>query len=146
MRAAKERGEIERFPGGRRSRGLPPLSKDRIIPRAQRAAEKRMAERAMVPRDERPWEELSMGEKLARAADTALDRLYDDILCGKTDLDDPKAKRLLLDAALGVISQQVRVDTTVLASRAMRQSGRELSADEFDQLLAGSNVEVEDEH
>jgi hypothetical protein len=31
MRAAKARGEIERFPGGRRAKGLPPLSRDPTI-------------------------------------------------------------------------------------------------------------------
>jgi len=45
MREAKARGEIERFPGGRRKRGLPPLSKDRTIRKAQRLVEKMMATR-----------------------------------------------------------------------------------------------------
>jgi len=43
MRAAKAQGEIDRFPGGRRKRGLPRLSKNPIIRKAQRIVEKAKA-------------------------------------------------------------------------------------------------------
>jgi hypothetical protein len=42
MRAAKAAGQIARFPGGRRTRGLPPLSKDPKIRRAQRIVENQL--------------------------------------------------------------------------------------------------------
>ena len=51
MRLAKARGEIEKIPGGRRAKGLPPLSKDPKIRKAQRFVEKAMAK--LVPSDGR---------------------------------------------------------------------------------------------
>jgi hypothetical protein len=47
MRRAKAAGLIEKIPGGRRKRGLPKLSKDRIIARAQRVLEEVMAKKAL---------------------------------------------------------------------------------------------------
>jgi hypothetical protein len=42
MRAAKAAGLIERFRNGRRAKGLPPRSRDRIIARGQRLIEQRL--------------------------------------------------------------------------------------------------------
>ena len=73
MREAKARGEIERFPGGRRARGLPPLSKDRTIRRAQRILEARVSNRGavMVP----ATSDATKAEKLGEATDISLDRV-----------------------------------------------------------------------
>src|SRR6516165_1029493 len=60
MRAAKARGELARLPGGRRSRGLPKLSRDKKIRRAQRILEKKMAARkkaAVSAVAKRQWQE-----------------------------------------------------------------------------------------
>ena len=63
MKAAKERGEIAKIPGGRRARGLPPLSKDPTIRKAQRMVEKMKATRDVaVPA--KAWGEMGKGEKL----------------------------------------------------------------------------------
>jgi hypothetical protein len=48
MRAAKAAGLIEKIPGGRRARGLPPLSPDPTIRKAQRLIEELMAKRLRV--------------------------------------------------------------------------------------------------
>ena len=75
MRALKARGEIERFPGGRRARGLPRLSKNPIIRKAQRIVEKAkaMVDQAIATVPERPWSELSHPEKLALETGVSLD-------------------------------------------------------------------------
>jgi hypothetical protein len=70
MREAKARSEIDRIPGGRRKRGLPPRSKDRIIARGQRLIEQAIAEMAKAKKNlpavpERPWEEKTVGEKFS---------------------------------------------------------------------------------
>jgi hypothetical protein len=114
MREAKAQGKIERFPGGRRKRGLPPLSKDRTIRRAQRIIEAAMADAekltAMV--GQKPWEEMSRGEKLAANANKALD-VAAKILELDVDANDPTDfKRLALqkDMAVQVIGYQIRVE------------------------------------
>jgi hypothetical protein len=80
MRQAKAAGQIERFPGGRRPRGLPPLSKDPTIRRAQTLVERAMAKKngtgvpevPTVPDNVRPWSSLSKGERLSSATDDSL--------------------------------------------------------------------------
>ena len=59
MRAAKAAGLIERFPNGRRAKGLPPRSKDRIIARGQRLIEQAIAEmeKTLPAIPEPPWDE-----------------------------------------------------------------------------------------
>jgi hypothetical protein len=70
MREAKAAGQIEKIPGGRRAKGLPPLSKDRKIREAQRMIEKMMSERAVARR----WGEgLTKAERLSEATDEALE-------------------------------------------------------------------------
>jgi hypothetical protein len=66
--AAKAAGQAARFPGGRRTRGLPPLSKDPKIRRAERIVENglemaRRKKQLPIPAH-KPWEELSRGQKL----------------------------------------------------------------------------------
>jgi hypothetical protein len=47
QRLAKQAGLIEKIPGGRRAKGLPKLSKDRTIRKAQRVLEEMMARKAL---------------------------------------------------------------------------------------------------
>ena len=107
MREAKERGEINRFPNGRRAKGLPPLSKDPKIRKAQRFVEKAMAK--LVPSDGRPWTEMSKAEKLGRATERALDCVRDILELG-IDPSDAKTLAIVKDTALNIISQQIRLD------------------------------------
>ena len=107
MRLAKARGEIEKIPGGRRAKGLPPLSKDPNIRKAQRFVEKAMAK--LVPSDGRPWTEMSKAEKLGRATELALDCVRDILELG-IDPSDAKTLAIVKDTALNIISQQIRLD------------------------------------
>ena len=112
----KAAGIITRFPGGKRPRGSPPLSKDKTIRRAQRMVEKLMAKQSEAAvqtngneAPARAWDDLSKAEKLSRTTDLALD-------CARQILElgiDPSDVELLAqvkDAALNVISQQIRLD------------------------------------
>jgi hypothetical protein len=84
MWAAKARGEIARFPGGRRPRGSAPRSQDKMIARAQRIVERKIemakkttvpaipAEAAALPVKSRSA--MSLPAKLDQAAHTSLDR------------------------------------------------------------------------
>src|SRR5262249_30721912 len=112
MREAKARGETERFPGGRRARGLPPLSEDPTIRKAQRIIEAKMAEqsKAAVTTGERPWSELSKAEKLAVATDLGLDVSMKILTDGGRLLDerglegiDPKLLAEVRGTALSII-------------------------------------------
>jgi len=116
MRAAKERGEIEKIPGGRRAKGLPRLSKDPKIRKAQRIIEKAMAEQSKAAAvqangNEAPvaWSDLSKAEKLSRATDVGLDRVYQ-TLTAPYDPTDLKQAQLVTNLALSVIGQQIRLD------------------------------------
>jgi len=86
-----------------------------------------MADQEIVTKQERPWEELTMPEKLGRAADLSLDRVYQTLQL-PCDGSDPKLLALVTNAALTVISQQVRVDTTKLTVSALSPAG--LTAEE----------------
>jgi len=139
MRAAKAAGQIERFPGGRRARGLPPLSKDRTIRKAQRMVERVMAKREKLaavalapgsdspdPTAERQWSEQSRGEKLADNADRSLAftsgilslgaRVKDQLLKDDADVtkrvhpSQLKILEMAKDTALATISHRLRVE------------------------------------
>ena len=116
MRAAKARGEIERFPGGKRARGLPPLSRDPTIRKAQRIVERLMAEQTGVQAitneavPPRTWDDLTKAEKLSRAADLALDCARQILELG-IDRSDVKLVAQVKDTALNIISQQIRLDS-----------------------------------
>jgi hypothetical protein len=110
MRQAKAQGQITRFPGGRRARGLPKLSRDPKIRRAQRIIEAVMAETekstAVVPK---VWEEMSRAEKLAANAEKALSRTSE-ILDIAADTENPKVLGIIANVALSVIGYQIRVE------------------------------------
>ena len=129
MRVAKAAGLIARFPCGARSLGLPPLSKDPKVRKAQRLIEARMAERSHqvaaaaapqpAPADlsaERPWAGLSKGEKLAASTDRALDvvKAYLDL---PVDPSNWKLAAMQASLALGVIGYQIRVESAALTDR-----------------------------
>jgi len=156
MNAAKARGEIERFPNGRRAKGLPKLSSNRKIRRAQRILEAAMATRAKkaaaVPAvAQREWASLDKAEQLAEATSESLTRVYDFLLQQIDPVEDPKMFALQISTALATISNQIRLDSAALLSR----SGGALSQDERDrldwahrrwQLLAAEEAEkLEDE-
>jgi len=121
MREAKARGEIERFPGGRRARGLPPLSKDRTIRRAQRILEARGSNRGavMVP----ATSDATKAEKLGEATDISLDRVLAFLYLDVDPRAEPKLFALQMNTAMTTISNQVRVDTAELTARALSPTG-----------------------
>jgi hypothetical protein len=112
MRAAKARGEIDRFPNGGRAKALPPLSKDRKIRKAQRIIENEMARRKkqqlLVP-PPKPWVDLTRGEKLERAADAALDRAWE-VLQWQPAPTDLKLSTLVSNVALTILARQIGVE------------------------------------
>jgi len=122
MREAKARGELERFPGGRRKRDLPPLAKDPIIRRAQRFIEAMMSGRELTEGEARPWPTLSKAEKLGAVTDVALD-IAREILALGVDPRDTKILQIVKDTALSVISNQIRVDTAVLVASVSAPGG-----------------------
>jgi hypothetical protein len=125
MREAKARGEIDRFPGGRRARGLPPLSRDPTIRRSQRLIEKMMAKRAIgLPANSLPSR--SKGEKLSAAADLGLD-IARQILELGVNPGDPKVLAIVQRTALEVIAQQIRVEQGLLPQNDTREMGEAVS-------------------
>jgi len=147
MRAAKASGEIEKIPGGRRAKDLPPLSKDPKIRRAQRIIEKRMAEqsRAVARTDGNvpsSWDQLSKADKLARATDLGLDVSMKILTDGGRLLDerglegmDPKLLAEVRGTALSIISDQIRIDAAALQASAIRHGAAAVELEEERRLL-----------
>jgi hypothetical protein len=132
MREAKARGEISRFPGGRRARDLPKLSKDKTIRKAQRIIEKAkaVAEQQIAKTEGMTWEELSHSEKLTRQTGTALNITAKILNEGARLLDqnglegmDIKLLTLVKDTAMQSIGTQVRVDSARLAASGFSRGG-----------------------
>jgi hypothetical protein len=110
MREAKARGEITRFPGGRRAKGLPPLSRDPKIRKAQRIIETAMAEKEEASAAvQKPWSEMSRGEKLEANATDAL-TITARILRLGVDPTNTKLLAIVKDTALSLIGYQIRVE------------------------------------
>ena len=113
MRELKAAGIITRFPGGKRPKGSPPLSKDKTIRRAQKMVEKLMAEQTGVQtttnEPPRSWGDLTKAEKLSHTADLALDCTRQILELG-IDPSDAKTLAIVKDTALNIISQQIRLD------------------------------------
>jgi hypothetical protein len=118
MRAARERGEIQRFPNGRRAKGLPPRSKDRIIARGQRLIEQAiaMAKVALPAVPERPWEEKTVGEKFSANFEDALDFSHE-VLNRNTNWEDIELLKLKKEIALAAQSQAIRIRVAELLPR-----------------------------
>jgi hypothetical protein len=132
LREAKARGEVERFPGGRRARGLPSLSRDPTIRKAQRILEKAkaMADQEIAPVPDRPWEVMGHSEKLDKETGLALDIAAKILRDGAQMLErdgiegaDIKLVTMVKDTALQVISTQVRVDNAKLAASVLAPAG-----------------------
>jgi len=132
MRELKAAGVIAKFPNAsRKSRGLPPLSKDHQIRKAQRIIEVRMAKQdKAVVTAERPWPELSKADKLAAATDLGLDVSMKILTDGGRLLDerglegmDPKLLAEVRGTALSIISDQIRIDAAALQASAIRHGG-----------------------
>jgi hypothetical protein len=118
MRVAKERGEIEKIPGGRRAKGLPPRSKDRIIARGQRLIEQAIAEMAKAKKNlpavpDKSWEELTDGEKFARNFSASLD-FNNEVLNRHTNWEDTELLKLKKEIALSTQLAAIRVKVALL--------------------------------
>jgi len=144
MWEAKARGEIDRFPNGRRAKGLPPLSKDPTIRKAQRIIEARMAEQGKTVTTVPPtsWDQMTKADKLARATDLGLDVSMKILTDGGRLLDerglegmDPKLLAEVRGTALSIISDQIRIDAAALQASAIQQSGGKVVATEEQRLL-----------
>jgi hypothetical protein len=119
MRAAKARGEIARFPNGGRAKGLPPLSRNPIIRKAQRLIEAKMQAKAVVV----PVKDITKAEKLGAASDRSLDRV---VAFLDQDIDpqaDPKLFALQINTSLTIISVQGRLDAAALQAQALSTAG-----------------------
>jgi hypothetical protein len=121
-KAAKARGEIARFPGGRRARGLPPLPRNPKVRKAARIIEKEMAARrkkavAAAGPAEVPWRELPKGVKLGDATDESLNFIYGLLLREVDPVEDPKLYALKVTVALNTISNQIRLDAAALQAQ-----------------------------
>ena len=121
MRAAKAAGLIERFPSGRRARGLPPRPKDRIIARGQRLVAQAIAEMAKAKKNlpavpEKPWEEKTVGEKFSANFEDALDFSHE-VLNRNTNWEDIELLKLKKEIALAAQSQAIRIRVAELSPR-----------------------------
>ena len=148
MRLAKERGLIEKFPNGRRRRGSPKRSADKIVARAQRVMEAAMAKRSTLPAAVgeptvavKPWGEMSKGEKLAANTDLALD-FTRQLLELPFDPENVKLLGHQKDAALTIISQQIRIEAERLRAPPTRGGSVEEFYRRYD---GGSSTESERE-
>jgi hypothetical protein len=129
MRLAKERGLIEKFPNGRRRRGSPKRSADKLVARAQRVMEAATAKRSTLPAavgeptvPMKPWGEMSKGEKLAANTDLALDVTRQILELG-VDVGDPRVLGHVKDTALTIIGQQIRIEAERLRAPPARGGG-----------------------
>jgi hypothetical protein len=118
MRAAKAAGLIAKIPGGRRARGLPPRSKDRIIARGQRLIEQAIAEmeKTLPAVTNKSWEEMTDGEKFASNFSASLDFNHE-VLNRRTNWEDTELLKLKKEIALSTQAAAVRLRTAELAPR-----------------------------
>jgi len=117
MKAAKAAGLIERFPNGRRAKGLPPRSKDRIIRRGQRLIEQAIAMTKALPAvPDKSWEEMTDGEKFASNFTASLDFNHE-VLNRHTNWEDTELLKLKKEIALSTQAAAVRLRTAELAPR-----------------------------
>ena len=121
MRSAIAAGEVDRFPNGRRARGLPKRSKDRIIAHGQRLVEQAIAEMAKAKKNlpavpEKPWEEKTVGEKFSANFEDALDFSHE-VLNRNTNWEDIELLKLKKEIALAAQSQAIRIRVAELSPR-----------------------------
>ena len=117
MRAARAAGLIERFPNGRRAKGLPPRSKDRIIARGQRLIEQAIAMAKALPAvPNKSWEEMTDGEKFASNFSASLDFNHE-VLNRHTNWEDTELLKLKKEIALSTQAAAIRVKVAELGPR-----------------------------
>ena len=115
MRAAKERGEIDKIPGGRRAKGSPPRSKDRIIARGQRLVDRMIEEMdKLVPAiPDKPLAEATDAELFAGNFRRSL--LFSrEVLERNTNWEDLELLKLKKEVALATQAQAVRIKVAEL--------------------------------
>jgi hypothetical protein len=118
QKAAKAAGLIKKIPGGRRARGLPPRSKDRIIARGQRLIEQAIAMAKALPAvPGKSWEDLTDGQKFARNFSASLDFNHE-VLNRHTNWEDTQLLKLKKEIALSTQTAAIRVKVAELAPRA----------------------------
>jgi hypothetical protein len=114
MREAKAAGLIEKIPGGRRARGLPPRSKDRIIARGQRQIDRMIEEmgKDLVIPDKRR-EEMTDAELFASNFRKSL-YFSREVLDRDTNWEDLELLKLKKEVALSTQAQAVRMKVAEL--------------------------------
>jgi hypothetical protein len=115
MRRAKAAGLVERFPNGRRAKGLPSRSKDRIIARGQRLIEQAIAEmeKTLPAVPDKSLEQQSDAELFAGNFRRSL--LFSrDVLDRPDDWGDMEFMKMKRDIATSVQSAAVRIKVAEL--------------------------------
>lgn len=109
-------GVIGRFPGGRRPTARPRAVKSeaKVVEQASAVVANQRAEVSVAPVP--PWQEQTHAERLNTLTGKALDKTRD-ILDLPCDPDNLKLLAIQKDAALSVLSTQVKVDETRLRQR-----------------------------
>ena len=119
MRAAKAAGLIDRFPNGRRAKGLPSRSKDRIIARGQRLVEQAIIEmeKTLPAIPEPPWDEQNDAQFWAGNFRRAM-YFERRVLDRPDDWGDMEFMRIKREVALAETGQTVRMKVADLGQRA----------------------------
>ena len=115
QKAAKAAGLIKKIPGGRRARGLPPRSKDRIIARGQRLIDQAIAEmeKTLPAVLDKPLEQQSEAELFAGNFRRSL--LFSrDVLDRPDDWGDMEFMKMKRDIATSVQSAAIRIKVAEL--------------------------------
>jgi len=123
MRAAKAAGLIDRFPNGRRAKGLPSRSKDRIIARGQRLVEQAIIEmeKTLPAIPEPPWDEQNDAQFWAGNFRRAM-YFERRVLDRPDDWGDMEFMRIKREVALAETGQTVRMKVADLGQRASDSS------------------------
>jgi hypothetical protein len=145
MRLAKERGLIAKLPNGRRPRGSSRRSADKTIARAQRLVEEVVMVKSTVPAAQgeppalpvaKPWAAMTKGERLSHNVDLSLE-FTRQLLEAPVDFDNLKLLGHQKDAALTLISQQIRIESERLRAPPARGG----SVEEFYRRYDGGSSE-----
>ena len=115
MREAKAAGAITCFPNGRRARGLPPLSRNPTIRRAQRLLQARVKVRRVVVA---AGSDAMKAEKLGTATGMSLGRSLAFLAHEIDPRVDAKLFALQINTALSTIGNQIRLEAAALQAQA----------------------------
>ena len=143
QRRLKATGIIVKIPGGRKPRGSPRRSADKVVARAQRLVEEMVMAKRIVPARTssgepalpaaKPWPAMTQAERLSANADRALD-VTRQILELPVDPENPKLLGHIKEVALTVIGQQIRVSEG-LRDRAAEEARGQLLLEELEERL-----------